>query len=66
MAKNKPMGEYGHDNYEWGSKDDFEKSEWEEHYGSRNRRWKNVEEDAEINSKLEPNTALDAGMDDEI
>ena len=60
------MGEYGHDNNEWGSKDDSEKIEWEEHYVSRNRKWKGVEEEAEMNSKLEPNTALDAGMEDEI
>ena len=60
------MGEYGHDNHEWGSKDDSEKLEWEEHYVNRNRKWKGVEEDAQMNSKLEPNIAHDAVMEDEI
>ncbi|CUR51652.1 protein of unknown function [Nitrosotalea devaniterrae] len=33
-------GNYGHAGNEWGSKDDSEKIEWEEHYGRRNGKWR--------------------------
>ena len=37
QEKKKPEG-YGHDENEWGYKDDSEKIEWEEHYKKRNRK----------------------------
>ena len=40
QEKKKPAEEYGHDENEWGFKDDSEKIEWEEHYNSRNKKWK--------------------------
>jgi len=34
--KRKSTADYGHDHYEWGFKDDSERTEWEEYYKSRN------------------------------
>ena len=36
--------DYGHDEQEWGFKDDSEKLEWEEYYVNRNRKWGNQSE----------------------
>jgi hypothetical protein len=33
--------DYGHDEQEWGHKDDSEKLEWEEYYTNRSRKWTN-------------------------
>ena len=37
--KKKPVGDHGHDENEWGIRDDSEKIEWEEHYENRNKKW---------------------------
>lgn len=37
-GKKKSVGDYGHDDSEWGLRDDSEKIEWEEHYKARNRK----------------------------
>ena len=36
QEKKRPKDDYGHDENEWGYKDDSEKIEWEEHYKRRN------------------------------
>jgi len=43
--KKKPTEDYGHDENEWGLKDDSEKIEWEEHYESRNKKWGKEEDE---------------------
>jgi hypothetical protein len=53
-------GNYGHASNEWGSKDDSEKIQWEEHYGKRNNRWGKKTDDAS-----EPDDDVDATMGDE-
>jgi hypothetical protein len=39
QGEKKSVVEYGHDENEWGFKDDSEKIEWEEHYQSRKRKF---------------------------
>jgi hypothetical protein len=67
-GKKKSAGDYGHDDYEWGFKDDSEKIEWEEHYESRNRKWrKEVDgKDEQFRSKSESMESIDVNMEDEI
>ena len=36
QEEKKPEDNYGHDENEWGCRDDSEKTEWEEHYKRRN------------------------------
>lgn len=43
QEKKKFVEDYGHDENEWGLKDDSEKIEWEEHYESRNKKWRKKE-----------------------
>ena len=31
--------DYGHDDSEWGLRDNSEEMEWDEHYRARNRKW---------------------------
>jgi hypothetical protein len=40
QGKKKSVGHYGHEDQEWGFKDDSEKREWEEHYKTRNGKWR--------------------------
>ena len=39
------MEDYGHDENEWGFKDDSEKIEWEEHYEGRNKKWEKQDDE---------------------
>jgi hypothetical protein len=66
--KKKSAGDYVHDGHEWGFKDDSEKIEWEEHYESRNRKWrKEVDgKDEQFRSKSESMESIDVNMEDEI
>lgn len=60
------MGDYGHDGYEWGFKDDSEKIEWEEYYESKSRKRGNEDgKDEELlRSELQAN--VDVEMEDGI
>lgn len=63
----KSMGDYGHDDDELGFKDDSEKIEWEEHYESRNGKWRKVDEkDGQLGSKFEYIKNIDTEMENEI
>ena len=44
QIKRVSKNDYGHDEQEWGLKDDSEKLEWEEYYMTRNRKWANQSE----------------------
>lgn len=54
-------GNYGHAGDEWGSKDDSERIEWEEHYGRRNNKWGKKTDDAN-----KPDECVDVEMGDKI
>ncbi|MBI3622552.1 hypothetical protein HY212_00540 [Candidatus Pacearchaeota archaeon] len=66
-GKKKSVRDYGHDDYEWGFKDDYEKTEWEEHYERRNRKWRKEvdEKDEQFRSKSESMESIDTNMEDE-
>ena len=53
-------GNYGYACNEWGSKDDSERIEWEEHYGKRNGKWLKKADDTS-----EPDEGADIKMGDE-
>ena len=44
QEKKKPTEDYGHDENEWGARDNSEKIEWEEHYRRRNNKLKEDDE----------------------
>ena len=41
------LKDYGHDDSEWGHKDNSEELEWDEHYRARNRKWTDESNDHE-------------------
>ncbi len=43
--KKKSESVYGHDEHEWGSKDNSEELEWERHYEERREKWHEENED---------------------
>lgn len=63
----KKLVDYGHNENEWGSKDDSEKIEWEEYYENKNRKCgiEDDEKDEELlRSKSEPMESIDASVED--
>ncbi|MDC8451448.1 MAG: hypothetical protein LV477_00910 [Candidatus Nitrosotalea sp.] len=39
QEKKIPIEDHEYDDYEWGHKEDSEKTEWEEYFRSKNRKW---------------------------
>ncbi|GEM_PF-6145805 len=59
--------DYGHDENEWGFKDDSEEIEWEEYYESKNRKWRREDDEKDeelLRSKSEIKTNIDVKVKD--
>ena len=43
--ENKKQENYGHDENEWGFRDESEDTEWDRHYHDRNKKWRFKDEE---------------------